>query len=146
MKVLKSAAVVAASGALALGLAATPAFASTYIKNAVEVSGAPPSSAPCSPVYVDGGTLIGKACFESYGDKFWLRDMRADGAHVEVRAMYAGNPQTMFFCKNYKGAAAGWTRCSFHNEMVEDRTINFAALVLDGNTLIKTGWTVSGQS
>lgn len=148
MKILRSAGAIAAGSMLALGLMTSSASAdAAHIENATDVSGAPPSSARCTPVYPDSHSLIaGEACFESYGDYFWVRDWRADGHHIEVRATYRGNPATLFICKDYKGEVAGWTRCSFHNEMTEDQRINYVTMLMEGNSILAKGPTISSVS
>ncbi|MEU3195135.1 hypothetical protein ABZ686_31975 [Streptomyces sp. NPDC006992] len=116
-------------------------------KNAKNVSGGPSSGLACMPVYARGGKpTLGEVCFQPYGDKFWVKDRRADGMHIEMRALYSGNTQTVFNCKDYKGAAAGWTACGFAKEMKEDQTINFAALVYDGTTRKYKGRTAYSKS
>lgn len=150
MKALKSAGVLATS-AVALVLMSTSAFADTsHVENAKEASGKPPSSAPCSWVSKtkdDGSKQYeGKVCFQSKGDYFWIKDMRKDGRSVTVRATYAGNPQTLFICKNHKGKAAGWTRCTFHDDMNEDQTITFNAQLYDGKDHLRTGSNAFGES
>ncbi|MFI6765811.1 hypothetical protein [Streptomyces sp. NPDC050355] len=107
-----------------------------YVKNAMRVHAEPAPRLSCTYVMSEGGTKThGKVCFDPISDFFWVKDMKADGMSIYMRALYAGNPQTIFDCRNFEGAAAGWTACYFDNEMKEGRTIAFAALAYKGNDL-----------
>ncbi len=123
----------------------------TYVKNARNVadSGVPKPSRTvrCTFVYSEGGRKThGKVCFDPNGDKFYVKDMRADGMSIYMRVMYAGNPQTVFDCRDFKGGDAGWTACEFSGELKENRRINFNALAYKGNILELEGLTGTAQN
>ncbi|MBA0052413.1 hypothetical protein E0L36_16285 [Streptomyces sp. AJS327] len=122
-----------------------------YTRNAKRTRGEPKpgNGRVCSYVRGKPGPnvkVLGKACFKPYGDQFWIKDLRADGLHLEMRAMYGGNPQTIFNCKNYHGKAGGWTVCTFANQMREKRGINFALLAYQGNSMKFKGGTAPAKS
>lgn len=122
-----------------------------YIKNAKNVSSKPPrrtsrNKVVCTYVHGYRAVTLGKACFQPSGDKFWVWDRRSDGMHVVMRAMYSGNPQTLFDCRNFKGKDAGWTRCGFARQLKENRKINFNILAYKGNRLKYDGSTVTAQN
>ncbi|MFG3259935.1 hypothetical protein [Streptomyces sp. NPDC048172] len=149
-----------ATGGLALGLlsataptasadatspSSTSAKAEWRFKNAKNVTGQPPrgtSRAVCTWVHVRSKTL-GKVCFERRGDRFWVKDMRSDGKYIVMRAMYTGNPQTLFDCRDFKGKRAGWTRCGFANLVKENRRISFSAVVYKGRERVAEGSTAT---
>ncbi|MER5972949.1 hypothetical protein ABT112_24990 [Streptomyces sp. NPDC002055] len=172
MRTLTSAAALVATGGLTLGLMAAPAFATptvstspatvqsggvdspgwaTHVKNAKNVadSGVPNPSRTvrCTFVYSENGRKThGKVCFDPSGDKFYVKDMRADGMSIYMRVMYAGNPQTVFDCRDFKGSGVGWTACEFSGELKENRRINFNALAYKGNILTFEGLTGTAQN
>ncbi|MCX4506632.1 hypothetical protein OG582_38450 [Streptomyces anulatus] len=164
MRTRKSVTSLFAVGGLALGLMSIPAFAAPadpvalerqagdahaqdawHTKYAKNVSGGPKKTKGRVCVFVRTNprplVTIGKACFKPKGDKFWIKDLRADGLHLEMRAIYSGNYQTVFNCKNYKGKRAGWTVCSFAKQMKENRMINFSLLAYDKNSMKHAGIT-----
>src|SRR5262245_3077061 len=118
-----------------------------YYKNAKNVAGAPARKLVCTFVYGTGGSpTLGKACFQPYGDKFWVQDRRADGMHVRMRAIYSGNQQTIFDCRDYEGPGAGWTACGFAKQLRENRRIDFNVLVFNGNDMKYQGMTVTASN
>ncbi|GAA2072641.1 hypothetical protein GCM10009801_25370 [Streptomyces albiaxialis] len=118
-----------------------------HIKNAKNVRGGPSTNRNCIWVRKNGGSVtLGKVCFRAKGDKFWVKDYRSDGMHIVMRAMYSGNPQTKFDCRDYKGKRAGWTVCKFSRQMKENRRININALAYKGNDLKYAGRTVTVNS
>ena len=172
MRTLASGGALVAAGGLTLGLMAAPAFAApavstssatvhsgearaagwaTHVKNAKNVADAnvpkPSKTVRCTFVYSEGGRKThGKVCFDPKGDKFYVKDMRADGMSMYMRVMYAGNPQTVFDCRDFKGSGAGWTACEFSGELKENRRINFNALAYKGNELKFEGLTGTAQN
>ena len=161
----RTAAMLIATGGLTLGLMSASASAApagsadsssvaqvrntAYIKNARNITGTPPrgtDKAVCSWVHDNRARTLGKACFEKHGDRFWVKDMRADGKPVYMRAIYLQNWQTMFDCRNFKGKAAGWTRCEFSRQMKENRKIQFTPLVYKGNYIEFDGSTATVQN
>jgi hypothetical protein len=104
-------------------MTAAPASASTTSKTAVPVSSAPPTGTPCDNIYRDT-VVIGKACFAHYGDKIWIRDLKADGAGIWAHSM-TYEDDNVFRCYNDGGADVDWQVCDF--EMVEN-----SMLVLQG--------------
>jgi hypothetical protein len=119
-----------------------------HVKRAKNVSGGPSRKLVCTYVYSHGGTVVrGKACFQPYGDKFWVQDRRSDGLHVEMRALYLGNFQTLFDCKDSKGKRAGWTACNFSKLVKENRRLDFNVLAVKGNADVKySGTTVTASN
>ncbi|MFG2529265.1 hypothetical protein [Streptomyces sp. NPDC048516] len=160
MRTLTSAGALVAAGGLALGLMAAPAFATPaasastasaspatvrlagggwHIKNAKNVADSgvpkPGRSVVCNWVMSGGGKKThGEVCFDPDGDTFYVKDSLADGMSISMRALYRGNTQTVFECRDYLGGAKGWTACDFSREMREGRGINFIAMAWKGNT------------
>lgn len=97
-------------------MTAAPASASTTSKTAVPVSSSPPSGTPCDNIYHDA-VVVGKACFAHYGDKIWIRDLKADGAGIWAWSMTYDN-ENVYKCYNDGGADVDWQVCNF--EMVEN--------------------------
>lgn len=122
--------VVSVAGTLAA--TALPANAGGYYeKTATVVSSSPPNDAWCVRIQRDG--TLGRACFAHYGDYFWLKDMKADGAGVYVWGE-TSNPSETFVCYNNGGADAGWQRCGFSGEMNENNQLIFAGYArMNGN-------------
>jgi len=114
-------------------LTTTPATASSvYSKTATLTSSVPPFESWCVTIR-RSGEAIGRACFEHYGDKFWIKDTKADGAGIYMWGELSPAGDT-FKCYNNGGADAGWQRCGFASEMKEDQVIVFAGYARkDGN-------------
>ncbi|WP_444474877.1 hypothetical protein [Streptomyces inhibens] len=123
-----------------------------HVKNAWDASdtGAPRpghNGIVCNWVVSDGGVKTrGEVCFEPNGDKFWVKDTMADGMTIDMRALYGGNTQTVFECRDSLGSAAGWTVCEFSREMREGRQINFIAIAWKGNTPKYKSQTATAQN
>ncbi|WP_406210756.1 hypothetical protein [Streptomyces decoyicus] len=122
-----------------------------HVKNAKNVADTdvpkPSRSVVCTFVSSDGGSKIhGEVCFDPDGDQFYVKDSRADGMSIYMRAMYTGNMQTIFDCRDYLGGAKGWTVCDFSSEMKEGRSINFTALAYEGNNAKYKGMTATAQN
>ncbi|WP_367040855.1 hypothetical protein [Streptomyces sp. Je 1-332] len=82
----------------------------------------PPVGAPCSQ---GRGT---HACFEKSGDKFWVKDTGKDGWFPRVYWTYKGSELVWEgSCSDHLGSDAGWTSCSFADEIAENKTIYFQA-------------------
>ncbi|MFJ9617615.1 hypothetical protein [Streptomyces noursei] len=172
MRALTSAGAFVATGALSLGLMAAPAYAAPattastastspasaqlagggwHIKNAKNVadSGVPkPSNTVVCQWVVSGGGVNthGEVCFDPDGDTFYVKDMMADGMTITMRALYGGNTQTIFECRDGEGSAAGWTACDFSREMKEGRSINFVAMAWKGDTPKYVSQTATAQN
>ncbi|MFE3882768.1 hypothetical protein ACFXPQ_07580 [Streptomyces lydicus] len=120
-----------------------------HVKNAMDTGSAAPKPSQkvvCQWVMSDGGTKThGEVCLDPDSDYFWVKDTLADGMSIYMRAMYSGNPQTIFDCRDYKGTT-GWTACYFDSEMKEGRSINFSALAYKGNDLKYKSPTATGRS
>lgn len=160
MRALAPVGALAAVTGLAFGLMSAPAFAAPSaavssagdvgakvwkVKKAKNVSGAPSKKLVCTYVRSHGGTRVhGKACFQPKGDKFWVKDMRADGMNVVMRGLPRGNYQVIRDCENHHGKAAGWTSCNFN--MKENQHVSFNILAYKGSTLKYTGLDVSSPN
>lgn len=114
------------------------ASAASYTYQASNVSGGPDwdQLKACSNVYYNGEA--GRACFQPYGDKFWVQDLKGDGHHVEMNAQVNVNGN-WYHCLDYHGAAAGWTYCSFASVVPENARIAYNSSVWEGDELLSTG-------
>lgn len=107
------------------GFTACIAFAMSGSASAEEATAdaarsGPPQGAPCS----QGRGAI--ACYEKYGDKFWVKDTAKDGWFPRVAWTYKGSELVWKgSCSDHLGKDAGWTYCSFADEIAEGRTIYF---------------------
>lgn len=115
-------------------LGGTAAAATSKAAKAKNVSGSPPGGLSCS----DGRGVGVLACFQPNGDKFWIRDFRADGHHVEVS--FDSDRLEIGSCRNFHGRAAGWTVCDqFSRHISENQGIVFQGLVMEGSKILKRG-------
>ncbi|MFE0187129.1 hypothetical protein [Streptomyces sp. NPDC058989] len=121
-----------------------------HVKNAMRVGGAGPKPSDkvvCVSVNSGGGAKKhGEVCFDPAGDYFWVKDTASDGMSIYMRALYRGNTQTVFECRNDLGKAAGWTACYFDSEMKEGRGINFIAMAWKGNTPVYKSVTADAEN
>lgn len=131
-----------ASAALLMAVAsATSATAAPadYTEYAKVAGASPPSSAYCRTVYYPTvNVAAGSACFQKYGDVFWVRDQRADGHHIEMRAqMVTGNKK--FRCHEGRGSAVGWQKCTgFASKIPEHDKIFWWLSVYEGSSALNT--------
>ncbi|MDH2390998.1 hypothetical protein QCN29_19825 [Streptomyces sp. HNM0663] len=81
----------------------------------------------CRYVY-RGGDLAGTACFQSYGDKFLMKDNKADGLRVvaEWRTDYGRSGE----CHWTGTADGGWGECNYN--MRESGDVKFRVVVRNG--------------
>lgn len=129
MKAISVATVAAGAVALVQGTAQAREI---YEENAGVANDSPPSST-CSSVYA-GRDLAGQACFTPNGDKFWIRDRRADGLHIEARGQ-ANLTGDGFRCYSNTNGAGPWRVCdSFAAKIPEGATIAFTPSAWKGNT------------
>ncbi|MFF8293276.1 hypothetical protein ACF068_29225 [Streptomyces sp. NPDC016309] len=92
--------------ALVLGFTTSPASAADGVQRASVVGGSGPDSGYCGLI-----TWNATACFEPYGEWFWLKDEDADGLPVAIKWSYSnpGYPSRSGVIYNDHGKAAGWT-------------------------------------
>ncbi|MCM3297105.1 hypothetical protein M4D73_02395 [Streptomyces pseudogriseolus] len=92
--------------ALVLALAGSPASAADGVQHADVVGGSGPDDRACGL-----SDWNATACFEPYGEWFWLKDEDADGIPVAIRWWYSnpGYPSRSGVIYNDHGKAAGWT-------------------------------------
>lgn len=90
------------------------------------VAGTPPSGLDC--VSVTGAT----ACFEHYGDRWWVKDTAADSASAEARwdNYRNGSLYRSGICRNGLGNGK-WGVCN--KNYYEDSTLVFIACVYDAS-------------
>jgi hypothetical protein len=88
------------------------------------VAGSPPSGLPC--VATTGAT----ACFEAYGDKWWVKDTDSDSASAEAlwQNFRGGSLYRDGICRNSLGNGT-WGVCN--KNYYEDSSLAFAACVFD---------------
>jgi hypothetical protein len=136
--VRKSATVAAVAGAIVL-LASGSAFAATVYSESATPTSAPTLDANCSFAVDSSGTLGATGCFKADGDRFYIKDNRADGHHVEVRGQIntSGNG---IRCYENRGSAAGWLICdSFWDNIPENAVVAWTVGVWEGGTLLYAG-------
>lgn len=96
------------------------------------VAGTPPSGLPC--IKTTGAT----ACFEAYGDKWWVKDTAADSASADAvwQNYRDGSLYRQGICRNSLGNGE-WGVCN--KNYYEDSGLRWAACVYDGSedTLIR---------
>ncbi|OQO95068.1 hypothetical protein B1813_03160 [Saccharomonospora piscinae] len=113
------------------------AVAATYTERATQTSGTP-SLEYCNEVRTQEapiGTQMGLACFQPYGDRFWVKDMRADGYHIEMRAIDSDGKS--YRCYEYGTSSAGWQICdSFHDNIGENKRLFWTVGAYDRDKLI----------
>ncbi|MFI1221619.1 MULTISPECIES: hypothetical protein [unclassified Streptomyces] len=141
---LKSLGSVLATGSVALLLAATTATSASaapadHTEYAKVAGASPPSSAYCQTLYYPNPNVAaGSACFEKSGDVFWLRDRKADGHHVEMRAQMPSNGKK-FRCHEGRGSGVGWQKCtSFASKIPEHDKIFWWLSVYEGSDALNT--------
>ncbi|WP_037869648.1 hypothetical protein [Streptomyces sp. SPB074] len=138
-KVWRIGAVTATAFAMALGFTGS-ASAAGYVAKAVNVSSSPDfTKVHCTNVAYAKHKAAGRACFEPYGDEFWVLDMSADGYYVEMYGQVADG----YRCEDHKGAAAGWTRCDgFSSKIPEGKRMVFFTGVMDKGKMVSssTDW------
>lgn len=138
MKIRKSMVMLATVAAAMAPLLASPGIASARIVHdatARNVSGSPDFQR-CNHVYYHGDA--GMACFERYGDKFWVKDNLADGHHVATAAEVNGTDY--FVCHDYSGKVAGWTVCDgFSSQIPEHVRMIWNVSVMEGDTELAHG-------
>jgi hypothetical protein len=95
---------------------ATPASGKNPIiyKEKAHKSSAPPARVKACN-YVAAGrtppTTRAVMCFDPKGDKLYLKDVKADGYHPEIRGqLFAGN-RAGVHCYSYVPASGGWAVC-----------------------------------
>jgi hypothetical protein len=90
------------------------------------VAGTPPAGMPC--ISVTGAV----ACFQAYGDRWWVRDTAADSASAEVRwdNYRNGSLYRSGICRNSLGNGA-WGQCN--KNYYEDSTLAYIACVFDAS-------------
>lgn len=79
----------------------------------------------------------GVACFEPYGDRIYIRDLFADGYHLEFRGEVnqSGNPGIR--CYTYASAADGWQVCDgLASRIAEHRTIAGQLMLYNGSRVM----------
>lgn len=111
---------------MVVGLTSSPANADPSVRDrhidyARTTSSSPPGD-HCQKIK-DRTSVIGKVCFQAYGDKFWLRDYKADGLAIRMIGNVGVN--TTYGCKASTGAKAKWQYCKFSTRMPEDRPIAY---------------------
>ena len=96
-----------AGAALVLGFATSPAMAADGVQRASVVGGSGPEDSRACALSDWNAT----ACFESYGERFWLKDEDADGLPVAIKWSYSnpGYTSRSGVIYNDHGKAAGWT-------------------------------------
>ncbi len=138
MKLLKMIVTVVASSALVVGLAPSASADPLYTDYADKTSASPKINSWCAAVY-DGRERAGVGCFRDYGDRVYVKDTRADGAHIEVRGTVHDNGRKGFRCIGTGKAGGGWRVCDeWASKMPEDRVFNFYVQLYDGNKLVAT--------
>ncbi|WP_432089500.1 hypothetical protein [Streptomyces sp. bgisy095] len=93
--------------ALVLGFTASPASAADGVQRASVVGGGGPQDSRACGLEDWNAT----ACFEPYGEWFWLKDEDADNLPVAIKWSYSnpGYPSRSGVIYNDHGKAAGWT-------------------------------------
>ncbi|MDA2813638.1 hypothetical protein O4J56_23540 [Nocardiopsis sp. RSe5-2] len=138
MKILKMVGTVAASAILVVGLAPSASAGPRYTDYADKTNVSPKVNAWCATIY-DGRDLAGVGCFRDHGDRVYVKDMRADGARVEVRGTVNIKGRPEFRCIGTGKAGGGWRVCDeWSKKMPEDRNFTFHAQLYDGNKLVAT--------
>ena len=107
--------------------AAAPEF------NRAEPSGPPPSTVPCAV------TTGARACFQAYGDRWWVQDTAPDSASAEARWRNYhsdGSLHRLGVCRNSLGNG-NWGVCNKNYN--EGTSIQWRACVYDGsrNVLVR---------
>ena len=100
-------------------------------------SGQPPSTLPCIP------TTGALACYQAYGDRWYVQDTRADGASAEAfwQNYRGGSLYREGICRNSLGNGK-WGVCN--KNYYENSFIRWAACVYNGSTgeVVRcSGWT-----
>ena len=113
----------------------TAAVATEYDR--AVASGPPSSTLPCIP------TLGALACYQAYGDRWYVQDTRADGASAEAfwQNYRGGNLYREGICRNSLGNGK-WGVCN--KNYYENSFIRWAACVYNGSTgeVVRcSGWT-----
>ncbi len=90
------------------------------------VAGSPPSGLPC--VAMPGAN----ACYQAYGDRWWVKDTASDGASAEAfwENRRNGDLYRHGVCRNSLGNGT-WGVCN--KNYYEDSTIFWTACVYDGS-------------
>ena len=102
-----------------------------YEARASVVSSEPPVGCG-SIVYVDR-VAAGRACFTQNGDRFWIRDLRADGLRVEMRAQVSPTGDG-FRCYASRGSDVAWQRCDgFYDKIPEPGGIAYTVSLWEGD-------------
>lgn len=127
----------AGSAALLMGIssaASASAAEPDYTEYAHVAGGSPPAAAYCETVYYPNPNVAaGSACFEKYGDVFWVRDRNADGHHVEMRAQMPSTGKK-FRCHEGRGSSVGWQKCTgFSGKIPEHDKIFWWLAVYEGS-------------
>ncbi|MGH3763282.1 hypothetical protein [Actinophytocola sp.] len=110
---------------------ATASATTSMAARSKNVSGSPPGGLSCS----DGRGIGVNACFQPNGDKFWIKDYKADGHHVEVS--FDSDRLEIGSCRDFHGKKAGWTVCDqFSRHISENQGIVFQGLVMEGSRIL----------
>jgi hypothetical protein len=134
----KSAVVAAAAVAVVL-LAPGSAFAATVYSEVATPTSAPTIDANCAFAYDSSGRVGAIGCFKAAGDRFYIKDARADGHHVEARGQIntTGNG---IRCHESRGADAGWLVCdSFWDNIPENAVVAWTIGVWEKSKLLYAG-------
>jgi hypothetical protein len=137
--IIRKAAVVAAAAAAIVLLAPGSASAATVYSESATPTSAPTIDANCSWAYDSSGRVGAIGCFKADGDRFYIKDNRADGHHVEARGQIntSGNG---IRCYENRGSAAGWLICdSFWDNIPENAVVAWTIGVWEGSTLLYAG-------
>jgi hypothetical protein len=123
-----------AAATLTLVGGAAPALAADDTNRAT--AGSKPGGIPC----IDNGSGA-IACFQSRGDKVWVKDDKADGhSAINVWSQYLGPGEYREgWCRNTLGAGR-WGYCN--KEMRESTYIEFWAVEYDAETKRWLDWSV----
>ncbi|MGW7273335.1 hypothetical protein ACWGH5_22740 [Streptomyces sp. NPDC054864] len=103
--------------------------------DAVRAAG-PPVGAICSET---AGT---HACFEKSGDKFWVKDTKADGHYSAMLGSWGPIFQGDMICRNKSGSDVGWMYCDFSSEIPEHSKVWFRADTMEGDGIVSSGGVV----
>lgn len=116
--------------------AAAPSSATAAHKKTAQASSAPAATNACATLRApnDRSELAGEVCFVPTGDRFFIRDLKADGLGLRVDASVNRTGEGLR-CTGLS-ASVGWASCSYAQEVPENARLLYVLQLVDGNKVI----------
>ncbi|MDK1472534.1 hypothetical protein QNO07_03675 [Streptomyces sp. 549] len=134
-----TAGIVATALALVMLLPGSASAKTIHFEKARKTSSTIKFDANCLEV-LTGRQAVGLACFQRKGTKLWVKDLKKDGAHIEIRGEVLDRKRDGFRCYGTGGGGSPWHVCdSFGPKMSKGHYFAWSIVLVDGEKIVGGG-------